>query len=68
MPLKEYKKRIEALGFPSGAAWARYVGINKGTHSRHLMGPDQPNGREIPQTLILILERLESGEYKNPNK
>ena len=63
----EYKSRIKALGFPSGASWARYVGITRGAHTRHTMEPHQPNSRDIPKTLILILERLESGEYPNPN-
>lgn len=58
----EYKTRIKALGFTSGASWARFVGIDRTTHFRHLKG-----SRGIPATLIKIVEWMEAGELDNPN-
>lgn len=66
MTPKQYRTRIEALGCPSGAAWARFVGIDRGAHTRHLMGVEHRNGRKIPKTLIIVLGWLESGDLKNP--
>ena len=62
----QYKKRIEALGF-NQSQWARFVGIDRTTHFRHLKGPDHPSGRSIPQTLKNIVEWLENGKLDNPN-
>lgn len=62
MTPQDYKNRITALGF-SGAAWARFVGIDRVTHFRHTKGD-----RATPQVLINVLGWLESGKLKNPNK
>ena len=58
----QYKARIEALGFPSGASWANFVDIDRTTHFRHLQG-----SRRIPKTLWRIVEWLEQGKLVNPN-
>ena len=58
----QYKTRIDALGFPSGASWAKFVGIDRTTHFRHIQG-----SRRIPVTLWRIIEWLEAGKLKNPN-
>jgi hypothetical protein len=60
----EYKKRIEALGFPSGASWARFVGIRRETHFRHIKGDIAP----IPDVYLKIVEWLETGDLRNPNE
>lgn len=61
MTPKQYRTRIEALGF-NASQWAKFVGIDRTTHFRHLKGD-----RRIPQTLINIVEWLESGDLVKPN-
>jgi len=64
---KEYKRRIKALGFKSGAAWANWVGVTVKTHQRHILPSYHKNAARIPQTLWNILDWLESGKLENPN-
>ena len=62
MTPSEYGSRITALGFTSGASWAKFVGVARTTHFRHLQG-----SRNIPKTLRNIVEWLENDELDNPN-
>ena len=61
MTPKEYRARIEALGFNANQ-WVKFVGIDRTTHFRHLKGE-----RRIPKTLINVVEWLDRGELANPN-
>ena len=62
MTSTQYKSRITALGFSSVSSWAKFVGIDRTTHFRHLQG-----SRAIPKTLLNILDWLENDELDNPN-
>jgi hypothetical protein len=62
MTPKDYQKRIDALGFTSGASWARFVGINRSSYLRHIKGD-----MAIPQIYWNVIEWLETGDLRNPN-
>jgi len=57
----EYEKRIEGLGFETGAAWADYVEIDRATHYRHVIE------NRIPKALHLVVVMLEELPHMNPN-
>lgn len=61
----EYGKRIKSLGFKTHADWYKFVGISRSAHFYHLKGKEN-GGREIPQTLLNIVEWLENGDLRNP--
>ena len=63
MTHEQYKRRIKALGF-SQSSWAKFVELDRGTVSR------QCNGQfdTIPGIYWRVIEWLEAGQLKNPNK
>ena len=63
MTHKEYKKRIEALGF-NLSSWGRFVGLNRSTVLRQCSGEIEV----IPEIYWRVIEWLEQGNLPNPNE
>lgn len=54
MTPKEYRKRLEALGY-NISTWSKYCGVNRSTITRHLSGYIDP----IPKMFINQIIHLE---------
>ena len=58
----EYKRRITALGFSQGS-WSRYVELDKATVSKQCRVEIKIKG-----IYWRVIEWLEAGQLRNPNK